>query len=257
MKIHPTAVISGDAQIAENVEIGPYSVIGPSVTIKKNTIIGPHVVIQGFTDIGENCKIFQFSSIGGPPQDLKWRGEETRVVIGNNNTIKEYVTINRATISDIGVTRLGDGNLIMAYCHVAHNCDLGNNIVMSSGSMLAGHIHIEDFAIISGLSGVHQFTRIGCHSFIGGASAVAKDVPPFVLVAGNYAKPHGLNLVGLKRRGFKEETLQALKQAYKIVYRSALRISVAIERIKAEVPDLPEVRHFVDFIKTSERGICR
>lgn len=257
MTIHPAAVVSPDAKIGAGTEIGPYSIIGPDVTIGKNTIIGPHVVIERHTDIGDRCRIFQFASIGGDPQDLKFKGEKTRVIIGNNNIIREYVTINRSTTADIGVTVIGDNNLIMAYCHVAHNCKLGNNIVMSSGAMLAGHIHIEDFAIIGGMTGIHQFTRIGRHAFIGGASAVAKDVPPFVIAAGNHAKPFGLNIVGLTRRGFQEETLSALKQAYKILYRSSLLLSDALDKIKSEVPDLPEVRQFVEFIEKSERGICR
>ncbi len=257
MTIHPAAVVSPDAKIGEGTEIGPYSIIGPDVTIGKNTIIGPHAVIERHTDIGDRCRIFQFASIGGDPQDLKFKGEKTRVIIGNNNIIREYVTINRSTTADIGVTMIGDNNLIMAYCHVAHNCRLGNNIVMSSGAMLAGHIHIEDFAIIGGMSGIHQFTRIGRHAFIGGASAVAKDVPPFVIAAGNHAKPYGLNLVGLTRRGFKEETLSALKQAYKLLYRSSLLLSEALDKIRSEVPDLPEIRQFVEFIEKSERGICR
>jgi UDP-N-acetylglucosamine acyltransferase len=257
MKIHPTAIISPDSDLAEGVEVGPYSVIGPSVTIGKNTIIGPHVVIQSHTDIGENCTFSQFSSIGGFPQDLKYRGEETRLVIGNNNVIKEYVTISRATTHDIGVTIIGDNNLIMAYCHVAHNCKLGNNIIMSNAANLAGHVHIEDFVGIGGMSGVHQFTKIGRHAFVAGASAVNKDVPPYVLVSGNHAKPFGLNLIGLKRRGFPEETLDALKEAYKIVYRSSLLLSQALDKIERDLKPLPEIAAFVDFIRKSERGICR
>ncbi len=257
MTIHPTAVVSPDAKIGEGAQIGPYAIIGPDITIGKNTIIGPHVVIERHTDIGDNCRILQFASIGGDPQDLKFKGEKTRVVIGNNNIIREFVTINRATSADIGVTLIGNNNLLMAYCHVAHNCKLGNNIVMANSANLAGHIHIEDFAIIGGLSGIHQFTRIGQHAFVGGASAVAKDVPPFLTVAGNHAKPYGLNLVGLRRRGFKEDTLKNLKQAYKLVYRSSLLLSAALDKIRSEVPDTPEIRQFVEFIEKSERGICR
>jgi len=257
MTIHPTAVISPDARLGEGVKIGPYTIIGPDVTIGNNTVIGPHVVIDQQTDIGENCRILQFASIGGDPQDLKFRGEKTRVTIGNNNLIREFVTINRATSADIGVTMIGNNNLLMAYCHVAHNCRLGNYIVMANSANLAGHIHIDDYAIIGGLSGIHQFTRIGRHAFIGGASAVAKDVPPFVTAAGNHAKPYGLNIIGLRRRGFKEENLKALKQAYKLVYRSSLLLSKALERIRSEVDDFPEVRQFVEFIEKSDRGICR
>ncbi|HOG17064.1 MAG TPA: acyl-ACP--UDP-N-acetylglucosamine O-acyltransferase [Syntrophales bacterium] len=257
MKIYPTAVISPDARLEEGVEIGPYAYVGPFVTIGRNTVVGPHAVIQEHTDIGEGCRIYQFASIGGEPQDLKYKGEVTKVIIGKFNTIREYVTINRATSADIGVTMIGDRNLIMAYCHVAHNCKLGNNIIMANAANLAGHIHVEDYAIIGGLSGIHQFTRIGAHCIVGGASAVAKDVPPFLMVSGNYAKPYGLNLIGLRRRGFSEETIQALKKAYRLVYRSALLLSEAIARIQQEVPDLPEVRQFAEFLRTSRRGICR
>ena len=257
MKIHPTAIIAPDAELAEGVEIGPYTVIGPDVHIGKNTIISPHVVIEAHTDIGEGCRIFQFASIGVQPQDLKFRGEATRVVIGNYNTIREFVTIHRATMSDIGVTIMGDHNLIMAYCHIAHNCKLGHHIIMVNAANLAGHIHVEDYAIIGGLTGVHQFTRIGAHCIIGGASAISKDVAPYLLVSGNRAKTHGLNLIGLKRRGFKENTIRALKEAYRLVFRSALLLHTALEKVRNEVEDCPEVRHFVEFIEQSKRGICR
>ncbi len=257
MSIHPTAIISPEATVGENVDIGPYSIIGPDVQIGKGTVVGPHVVIEGPTMIGGNCHIFQFVSIGAPPQDLKFKGEKRPVIIGDNNTIREFVTIHGSTSADIGMTYIGDNNLLMAYCHVAHNCKLGNNIVMANAANLAGHIHVEDFAIIGGLSGIHQFARIGCHSIIGGASAVVQDVPPYVTVSGNRAKPYGLNLIGLKRRGFKEETITALKEAYKIIYRSSLLLSVALKRVEAEVDDRPEVRHFIEFIQNAKRGICR
>jgi len=257
MNIHPTAFISPDATLEEGVEVGPYSIVGPDVHIGKNTVIGPHVVIESHTNIGEGCRISPFASIGGAPQDLKYRGEETRVVIGSHNTIREYVTINRATISDIGVTIIGDHNLLMAYCHVAHNCKLGNHIVMANAANLAGHVHVEDFAIIGGLTGVHQFTRIGAHCIIGGASAVTKDIPPFVIASGNFAKLYGLNMIGLKRRGFTDETIGAIKEAYRIVFRSSLLLSAAIKKVEEVVEDLPEVRQFLDFIRKSERGICR
>lgn len=257
MNIHPTAIVSPKANLAEGVEIGPYTIIGPDVNIGRNTIIGPNAVIDAHTDIGEGCRIFQFAAIGAIPQDLKFRGEETRVIIGNNTTVREFATIHRATAADIGATIIGDRNLLMAYTHVAHNCKLGNNIIMSNAVNLAGHIHVEDYAIIGGMTGIHQFTRIGAHCIIGGASAVSKDVPPFVMASGNYAKLYGLNMIGLKRRGFKEETIGALKKAYRIVFRSSLLLSVAVEKVKNEVEDLPEVRQFVEFIQTSTRGICR
>lgn len=257
MNIHPTAIISPDAKLGEGVQIGPYTIIGPSVTIGKNSIIGPHVVIESHTDIGEGCRVFQFASLGGLPQDLKYRGEETRVVIGNFNVIREYVTINRATSADIGVTIMGDHNLIMAYSHIAHNCKLGNYVIMGNSSNLAGHIHVDDFAIISGLTGVHQFTRIGTHCFIGGCSAVAKDVPPYVMVSGIRAKPYGLNLVGMQRRGFKEDTINAIKKAYKTLYRSSLLLKDALQKIREDSGDLPEIKIFIAFIEQSTRGILR
>jgi UDP-N-acetylglucosamine acyltransferase len=257
MNIHPTAIVSPEANLEEGVEIGPYTIIGPDVNIGKNTVIGPHVVIDAHTDIGEGCRIFQFASIGAIPQDLKFKGENTRVIIGNYNTIREFATIHQATSADIGITVIGDRNLLMAYTHVAHNCKLGNHIIMGNAANLAGHIHIEDHAIISGMTGIHQFTRIGAHCFIGGASAVSKDIPPFVLASGNYAKLYGLNIIGLKRRGFKEETIRALKEAYRIIFRSSLLLRVAIEKVKNEVEDLPEIQQLITFIQKSERGICR
>jgi UDP-N-acetylglucosamine acyltransferase len=257
MNIHPTAIISPEATLAEGVEIGPYSIIGPDVHIGKNTVVGPHVVIESQTDIGEGNRISQFTSIGGPPQDLKYKGEPTRVKIGNFNLIKEYVTINRATIHDIGVTMIGDHNLLMAYCHVAHNCKLGNHVVMANVANLAGHIHVEDHAIIGGMTGIHQFTRIGAHCIIGGASAVTKDIPPFVTASGNFAKLYGLNLIGLKRRGFSEETIAALKETYRIIFRSSMLLADAIQKVEQEVADFPEIRQFLEFIRKSERGVCR
>ena len=257
MKIHPTAIIASDAKLEEGVEIGPYSVIGSDVKIGKNTIIGPHAVIEDFTQIGESCYISQFCSIGGLPQDLKFGGEKTRVVIGNFNTIREFVTINRSTAADIGVTIMGDHNLIMAYCHVAHNCMLGNRIVMANSATLAGHVHVEDNAIIGGLTGIHQFSSIGAHCIIGGASAVVKDVPPYTMASGNHAKLFGLNLVGLKRRNFSEKTIKALKDVYRIIFRSNLLLEAALKKAQEEAEDIPEVQHFIKFIQESKRGTCR
>jgi UDP-N-acetylglucosamine acyltransferase len=257
MKIHPTAIISPDAQLDEGVEISPYAIIGSDVRIGKNTFIGPHAVIDNFTQIGEGCRIFQFCSIGAPPQDLKFSGEKTRVVIGNFNVIREFATIHRATTADIGTTIIGDNNLLMAYTHVAHNCKLGNNIVMSNVATLGGHVHVEDYAIISGLSAVHQFSVIGAHSFIGGASGVAKDVPPYTLANGNHAKLYGLNMVGLKRRNFSEETINALEKAYRIIFRSQLLLQDALKKAEDEVEAFPEVKHFIQFIRDSKRGVCR
>ncbi|MCX5849105.1 MAG: acyl-ACP--UDP-N-acetylglucosamine O-acyltransferase [Deltaproteobacteria bacterium] len=255
--IHPTAIVSPDAQLEEGVEVGPYAIIGSDVKIGKNTIIGPHAFIDDYTHIGESCHIFQFCSIGAPPQDLKFGGEKTRVVIGNFNTIREFVTIHRSTAADIGVTIIGDHNLIMAYCHVAHNCKLGNRIIMSNAAALAGHVHIEDYAIVGPMTGVHQFCRIGGHCMIGGASAVVKDVPPYTLAQGNHAKLFGLNLIGLKRRNFSENTIRALKEAYRIIFRSDLILEAAVKKAQDEIENIPEVNHFIKFIQESERGFCR
>jgi UDP-N-acetylglucosamine acyltransferase len=257
MNIHPTAIIASDAHLADGVEIGPYTIIGSDVKIGKNTVIGPHTVIDDFTHIGENCRIFQFCSIGAPPQDLKFGGEKTRVVIGNFNTIREFVTIHRSTLSDIGVTVMGDHNLIMAYCHVAHNCKLGDHVIMSNAATLAGHVHVEDFSIISGLTGVHQFCRVGAHCMIGGCSAAVKDIPPYTIAQGNHAKLFGLNLVGLKRRNFPEKTIKAISDAYRIIFRSKMLLEDALKKAETDVEDVPEVRHFIKFIRESERGVCR
>ncbi len=257
MKIHPTAIIAPDAKLEKGVEVGPYTVIGSDVVIGKNTVIGPHTVIEDYTHIGEHCHIFQFCSIGASPQDLKFKGEKTRVVIGNFNTIREFVTIHRSTTADIGITVIGDHNLLMAYAHVAHNCRLGNNIVMANAATLAGHVLVEDYAIISGLTGVHQFCRVGAHCMIGGCSAAVKDVPPYTIAQGNHAKLYGLNLIGLKRRGFPDKTIKAISEAYRIIFRSKLRLKDAIKKAEAKVHEVPEAQHFVKFIKEAERGICR
>ncbi len=257
MKIHPTAIIASDAQLEEGVEIGPYVIIGSDVKIGKNTVIGSHTVIDNFTHIGENCHVFQFCSIGAPPQDLKFGGEKTRVIIGNFNTIREFVTIHRSTTADIGVTMIGDHNLIMAYAHVAHNCKLGSHIVMANAATLAGHVLVEDYAIISGLTGVHQFCRVGAHCMIGGCSAAVKDVPPYTIAQGNHAKLFGLNLIGLKRRGFSDKTIKSISEVYRIVFRSKLRLKDAIKKAEPKAEDVPEAKHFIKFIKEAERGICR
>lgn len=257
MKIHQTAIVDKGAQIDEGVEIGPYSIIGPDVKIGKNTVIGPHVVIEGHTQIGEGCHILQFCSIGAPPQDFKYKGEKTSLVIGGFNVIREFVTIHRATAAGDSLTAIGSHNMIMSYCHVAHNCKLGSHIVMANAATLAGHVRVEDYVVIGGLSGIHQFTNIGAHCIIGGASAVVKDVPPYTMAAGNHAKLFGLNLIGLKRRNFSEETIKALKKAYQTVFRSQLLLEEALSKTQREAESIPEVKHFVEFIRESQRGTCR
>lgn len=257
MKIHPTAIVAEGVQLDEGVEIGPYSIIGPEVKIGKNTLIGPHTVIDNYTQIGEGCKILQFCSIGAPPQDLKFGGEKTGVIIGNFNTIREYVSIHRGTTADTGMTVIGDHNLLMAYVHIAHNCKLDDHVIIANSTGLAGHVHVEDYAIISPLCGVHQFCRIGAHCMVGGASAVVKDIPPYTMANGNRATLFGLNLIGLQRRGFSESAISGIKQAYRIIFRSDLLLEEALEKAEKEVEDCPEVRHFLNFIKKSKRSICR
>lgn len=255
--IHKTALIDGKAELDSGVEVGPYSIIGPNVKIGKNTKIGPHVIIDQWTQIGEGCNIFQFSSIGAAPQDLKYRGEESWVIMGNNNTLREFVTINRGTSQSGGKTIIGNNNFFMAYCHVAHDCRIGNHVILANAATLAGHIQIEDHAIVGGLVGVHQFVRLGCHSIIGGGSGVNKDIPPYTMANGQRAKLYGLNLVGLKRHNFSEDVLGDLKKAYRLIFRSSHTLEKALELAKAEIPNSPEVDHFIDFIKSSERGITR
>ncbi len=255
--IHRTALINPKAELGPGVEVGPYSIIGPNVKIGKGTKVGPHVVIDGWTQIGEECTIFQFASIGALPQDLKYRGEESWVVMGNNNTIREFVTINRGTSSSGGKTRIGNRNLFMAYSHVAHDCNIGNHVILANAATLAGHIEIEDHAIVGGLVGIHQFVRLGGHCIIGGGSGVNKDVPPYMMANGQRARLYGLNLVGLKRHKFSDDTLRNLKRAYRILFRSGHTLEKAIELVKSEIKDSPEVDHLTQFIKSSERGITR
>jgi len=257
LEIHPTAIVHPQAKIAAGVKIGAYSLIGANVRIGKDTVIESQVVIEGWSEIGERCHLFPFVSIGAPPQHLRYRGEPTRVIIGNDNLIREFVTINRATVEGGGETVLGNNNFIMAYSHIAHDCRVGNQVIMANASTLAGHIEVEDFAIVGGLVAIHQYVCVGCYAIIGGASAVPKDVPPYMCAAGNRAKLYGLNAVGLKRHHFPEATMAALKQTYRITFRSHLTLTKAIEKVHAEVPDLPEISHFVNFLKKSKRGICR
>tara|TARA_R110000868_G_scaffold113997_5_gene305821 strand:- start:107 stop:880 length:774 start_codon:yes stop_codon:yes gene_type:complete len=253
--IHATAIIDPTAILGKNVEVGPYSVIGPRVEIGDNTWIGPHVVIQGPTRIGRNNRIFQFSSIGEITQDLKYKGEETFLEIGDHNTIREFCTVNRGSIQDNALTKIGDHNLLMAYVHIAHDCVVGNHVIFSNNASLAGHVHIDDYVVLGGFSGVFQFCRLGAHSFISTNSVVIKDVPPYVKVSGYYAKPYGLNSVGLQRRGFSADTLLALKRAYKTVYRNGLTVSDAL--VELHKVTVPEVQTLTQFIESSSAGIVR
>ena len=255
--IHATAIISPDAELAPDVSVGPYSVIGPQVRIGAGSVIGPHVVIRGPTTLGAGNRIFQFASIGDDPQDKKFGGEETRLEIGDRNTIREYCSINRGTTQDAGVTRVGNDNWLMAYTHIAHDCQVGNGVIMSNNATLAGHVHVEDQVILSGFCAVHQFCRIGAHAFVGGLSGVTRDVLPFMMVAGHPPEPRGINQEGLKRRGFGPEQLRNLKEAYRILYRSGLRLVEAREQLAALAASQPEVRAIVEFLDRSERSIVR
>lgn len=256
-KVHETAIVYPGVKLGKNVEIGPYSVIGPNVEIGDNTVIGPHVVIEGWTTIGCHNKIFVGASIGLEPQDLKYHGEKSFIFIGDNNTIREYVTINRGTEGGGGETRIGNDNLIMAYCHVAHDCQLGNHIIMSNAANLAGHITVEDHARIAGLSGIHQFVRVGKMAMVGAHTKVVKDVPPYIIVDGHPARVAGINVVGLRRNGLSPEIRQEIKRAYKILYRTELNVSQAIEKMDQELATSPEIEHFLRFLRNATRGIVR
>lgn len=257
MSVHPTAVIDTAVKLGENVEIGPYSIIGPGVEIGAGSVIGPHVVINGPTKIGTDNRIFQFASIGEVPQDKKFHGEDSLLEIGDRNHIREFVTINRGTADGGGITKIGSDNWLMAYIHIAHDCIVGNHVIFSNGASLAGHVTVDDHAILGGFTLVHQFCHVGRHAFCGMGSAVSKDVPPFVIVNGNPAHPHGLNLEGLKRRGFSRETLKSLRDAYRLVYRSGLTLEEALPRLEPLAASCQEVTDFADFIKSSTRGILR
>jgi UDP-N-acetylglucosamine acyltransferase len=254
--IHPLAIVDPGAKLGKDVQIGAFSIIGAGVEIGSGTWIGPHVVINGSTRIGSENRIYQFSSLGEAPQHLGYKGEPTWLEIGDRNIIREYCTLNRGSAGGGGVTRLGHDNFIMAYCHLAHDCQVGNRTIFANGTSLAGHVRVEDQVIFGGFSMIHQFCRVGAHAMTGISTVTFKDIPPYLLVAGNTAVPHGLNVRGLKRRNFSEQTIEALRQAYKLVYKSGLRLSEATEQL-AQMAANPEVRHFLDFIKQSERGIVR
>ncbi|RNC68908.1 MAG: acyl-ACP--UDP-N-acetylglucosamine O-acyltransferase [Desulfuromonadales bacterium] len=255
--IHPTAIVHPGALLDGSVEVGPYAIIGEHVRIGKGSKVGAHTVIDGWTEIGEENQIFHMASVGGIPQDLKYKGEETWLRIGNRNIIREFTTLQPGTTTGIGETVIGDNNLFMAYCHVAHDCVVGNRIIMANGSTLAGHVEVEDFAILGGLSAVHQFVRVGQSAMLSGGAMVGQDVLPYTIATGNRATSAGLNTVGLKRRGFSSELISGIKKAYRLLIRSGLRLEEAIERIRNEVPQLPEIAHFVDFAEKSKRGLCR
>ena len=256
VQIHPTAIVHPNAKVGPGCRIGPYCVIGEHVALGENCSLHSHVVIDGHTTLGNGNEVFPFASIGLKSQDLKWSGGTTRTQIGNNNTFREYVTVNSAT-SDGNATIIGSNNHILAYSHIAHDVRLADDIVMSNVATLAGHIVVEDGAVIGGLAAVHQFCRIGKMSIIGGCSKVVQDVPPFMMADGNPAQTRTINKIGLERRGVSEEVQAALKQVYKILFREGLTISNALARIESELPQSPELRHLVEFVRTSKRGISK
>jgi len=255
--IHPTAIISDKAIIADDVEVGPYAVIGDDVEIDSGTRIGSHVVIKGPTKIGKDNCIHQSASIGGDPQDKKYANEPTRLTIGDRNTIREFCTISRGTIQDIGETIIGDDNWMMAYCHIAHDCVVGNQTIMANNTTLAGHVHLGDWAICAGFSGGHQFCKIGAHAFLGMYGGVSRDVPAYTMVAGQPPVPKGINSEGLKRRGFSSDKIRNIKHAYRLVYRKGLKLADAIEQIEALSGEQPELVLFLESLRSSERGIIR
>ncbi len=255
--IDPRAIIDPAAELAGNVSVGPYSVIGPGVIIGEGTQIGPHVVVNGPTRIGRDNRIFQFASVGEAPQDKKYAGEETWLEIGDRNTIREFVTLNRGTVQDAGVTRIGDDNWIMAYVHIAHDCQIGNQTIFANNASLAGHVHIDDYVILGGFTLVHQFCHIGAHALTAFASVISMDVPPFVTVGGSPAHAHGLNMEGLRRRGFSEDVRRLLKQAYTTIYRENRPLQDAVARLRSLDAGNAELDLLIRFLENQTRGIIR
>lgn len=255
--VHETAIVSSSAVIGDGCHIGPFCTVGDEVTLSENVHLESHVVVDGLTSIGEGTRIFPFVSLGLAPQDLKYAGESTATEIGKRNHIREFVTVHRGTVGGGGVTRIGDDNLLMAQAHVAHDCQVGNNVIMANAATLAGHVEIADRANIGAYSGVHQFCRIGYEAFVGGYSVVVKDAPPFAIIQGNHAKCYGLNRIGMKRRGYERETIEKLSHAFHLFLSSKLNTTQAVEKIKAEITDCREVDLLVEFIETSKRGVVK
>lgn len=256
-EIHQTAIVDERAEIEGDVEIGPYCVVGPGVKLGKGTKLKSHVLVQGRTSLGEGNTIFSFTSVGSVPQDLKYKGEPSELLIGDRNTIREYVSLNPGTKGGGMLTRVGNENLLMMYCHIAHDCILGNRNVIANGATLGGHVVIHDHVIVGGLVGVHQFVKIGTSAIVGAGSMVSKDVPPFCNATGDRARLHGLNLEGLRRRGFDKAKVDTLKQAYRIIFQSKMKTAEALNKVRAEVPPSTEIDLLVSFIESSQRGVCR
>ncbi len=255
--IDPRAVVSPLAELAADVEVGPFAVIGPHVTIGAGSVIGPHAVVNGPTRIGAECRIYQFASIGEAPQDKKYKGEPTRLEVGDRNIFREYCTVNRGTVHDKGVTTIGSDGLFLASSHVAHDCVIGDHVVFANCASIGGHVEIGDWVQLGGLSAVHQFCKVGAHAFIGGGAMVSRDVPPYVLITGNPALPHGVNVEGLKRRGFDPEQIRHIREAYRILYRMDLKLEEAVERLAALAPERPEIGLLLRFIERSSRSLTR
>lgn len=254
--IHPTAIIDDSASIGNNVSIGPYTVVGPHVEIGDHCVIGPHVVLRGPTVLGQHNRIYQFASVGEDCQDKKYQGEPTRLVIGDHNVIREGVTIHRGTVQDQGITEIGSHNLLMAYVHVAHDCVVGNHVILANNTTLAGHVHVGDWAILGGFTGVHQFCKIGAHAFTAVNSVVVQDIPPYIMAQGHNAVPRTINSEGLKRRGFTPQQITAIKRAYKLLYRQGLTVAEAVKKMRELNAD-EELTPLIDFILSSKRGIIR
>ena len=255
--IHPSAIVHPRAKLGENIGIGAYSIVGEHVEIGNGTRIGPHVVIEGHTRIGRDNRVFQFSSLGAAPQDKKYTGEPTRLEIGDGNTIREFCTLNCGTAQDAGVTRRGNDNWIMAYVHLAHDCQIGDHTIFANNAQLAGHVHVGDYAILGGFTGVHQFVRIGAHSFTAIATVLVHDLPPYVMAAGDTAKPYGINTEGLRRRGYSTAVLAAIKRAYKTLYKSGLTLDQARAQLAEQAKNCAEIGLLADFLQGSTRGIVR
>jgi UDP-N-acetylglucosamine acyltransferase len=260
-EIHPTAIVDPSATIGKNVKVGPYCIIGPHVRIGEDTVLGPHCVVDGHTTIGTQNTFYRFCSVGGMPQDKKYAGEQTRLEIGDRNMFREYVTLNTGTVQDGGVTRIGSDNWVMAYVHVAHDCQIGSQVILANGVQMGGHVHVGDWAIVGGLAAVHQFGKIGAHAMVGGSSALHMDVPPYVMGSGNPCVPVGVNTEGLKRRGYSPEAIAALRDAYKIIYRRGLTLEQAreqlVERQASDADAASAIQVLLDFLATSARGIIR
>ncbi len=256
-EIHPTAIISPGVEIDEETYIGPFCILNEGARIKKGTKLISNIIIEGDTEIGEHCLIYPFTSIGLPPQDTKYKEEKTGIRIGNNNIIREYITIHRASIGGDGITTIGNNNFLMAYVHIAHDCKIGNSILMANVATLGGHVVVEDYAVIGGLVAIHQFTRIGAYAMVGGFSGVNQDIPPYTISSGTPARLFGLNAIGLKRHGFSNTTVNELKKAYKILFREKRTLKDAIKKIQEDLPYTDEIKHLIEFIQKNKRGICR